>query len=355
MGIDKAFVARDLGSRRFEHTLSRIVPTRGDGWLVGFRDRSEVVFHDHRLGEIRQVDLHVRYEFQGGTELSLSPDERFFAFASREELRIADSRGRPIHRLPHDAWESYCGSGCLFDRKGRLWCVLPGDDRGSDDRLTIIDPASGGIVAQGVIQNGMGYFGFYASPDEDAVLIECACGQDGSDLYLARLNGSEIAIAKFDYSDRSFSGGFSPSGTEFVTGAQWGDSLKVHSFPDGRELASLADEAIFGDDPLVCEQPDSIGYEAIYLDDGHILARTTFGRLLLIERFGMRLLGTVWADGERLRGYDDRGKETEEPGAIIDYETGLRDFRPAGPGEVLVAYQGNTLRLLDVAPFMIGG
>jgi hypothetical protein len=135
-----------------------------------------------------------------------------------------------------------------------------------------------------------------------------------------------------------------------VTGSQDGDAVEVHSFPGGQVVGTLTSGSVFGDDDLAGETPDTIGYQAVFLDNDLLLAGTTFGRLVLIGRRGMRLLGTVWAEGQRVRAYDESGNETDDPGKVIDFETGLVRFFPAGPWRVLGVFDDGTIRLLDLSP-----
>src|SRR5207249_4826746 len=122
------------------------------------------------------------------------------------------------------------------------------------------------------------------------------------------------------------------------TGAHQGDAIKVHSFPSGRVIASVGSQTIFAADNLIGECTDVAGYQAIFLDRDHLLAETHFGRLLLINRRTMQLVGTVWPPGYKLRGYDQTGKETDDPSKILDYEGGLTSLHAAGAGRVLTVY-----------------
>jgi hypothetical protein len=161
-----------------------------------------------------------------------------------------------------------------------------------------------------------------------------------------------ISTEEYPFNDRTFSGGFSPDGREFATGAHSGDALMVHSFPSGHVVASIESEALFAADDLSGESPDDVGYQIIILDDDHLLAETGYGRMILLDRRRMRLLGTVWPTGCRLRGYDEHGRETDDLSKIVDYETGLSSLHPAGTGKVLTVYDGRIIRLLDVSPLL---
>jgi hypothetical protein len=192
----------------------------------------------------------------------------------------------------------------------------------------------------------------FPCPDHEGALIDVGCGQGGSFIYLARLTGAGLTVEQFPFDDRTFYGGFAPNGREFASGAHQGDAINVHSFPSGRVIASVESETIFAADDLLGEYPDSVGYQVIFLDNAHLLAETHFGRMLLIDRATMQLVGTVWPPGYRLRGYDQSGKETNDPSKILDYKGGLTSLHPAGVGRVLTVYNERVIRLLDVSPFL---
>jgi hypothetical protein len=309
-----------------------------------------LVVLDSALHEILRLDLQA--EPQHRYHAAMSPDGLWLGLSARTELRVVNRRGMVFHRFPHNAWESFTGSNCFFDAKCRLWYVQPGDQPGVDDRLSILNPGSGERIAERTIRNPVGLFYLFPCPDQESVLVDVGCGQDGSYLYLARLDGAELTLAEYPFDDRTFSGGFSLDGREFVTGAHAGDALMVHSFPNGHVVASIESETLFAADDLSGETTDDVGYQAIFLDDDHLLAQTGFGRLVLLDRRSMRLLGTVWPTGCRLRGYDEHGEETDDPIQTVSYETGLCSLHPAGPGKVLTVYDQTTVRLLDVSPLL---
>jgi hypothetical protein len=341
-----------IAERKFHHRLNLPVPAHDGGWIISFRDHPDVVILDPQLKELQRLDLQAQSQQYCATSVAMSRDSRLLALSTRTDLRIVNRRGDVLHRISHQAWESFAGSSCFFDLKDRLWYVRPGDKPGTNDRLTIIDPNSGAMVAEQIIQNEIGHFELFPCPDHESALIDVGCGQDGSFLYLARLTGGGLTLQRYPFSDRTFYGGFSPDGQEFATGAHQGDAIKIHSFPSGRVIASIESEKIFAADDLVGEGPDVVGYQAIFLNDDLLLAETRFGRMLLINRRKMQLVGTVWPPGYRLRGYDESGKETDEPSKILDYEGGLTSLHPVGVGRVLSVYNEGVIRLLDVSPLL---
>jgi hypothetical protein len=285
----------------------------------------------------------------------MSRDGRWLALASRSELRIVDRSGPVVRRIAHDPWDSFCGSSCFFDAEARLWCVRPGDQPGTNDRLTVVPPRRDAALIETVIENPVGHFSLFPCPGGHGALIDVGCGQDGSYLYLARLSDSVLTVEPYPFADRAFAGGFSPNGREFVTGAHSGDALKVHSFPDGRVVGSIDSDTLFGREVLPDEHMDAIGYQAIFLDDDHLLTDTRFGRMLLIQRRDLRVLGTVWPVGCKLRAYSKYGRGTDEPTEIVGYEVGLTSLHPAGHGRLLAVYNERALRLLDVEPLLALG
>ena len=352
MGLGKSLMVETIAERGFTHRLNLPVPTHDGGWVTSFRDHPDVILLDSRLNEVQRIDLQAQSEDYCSTEVAMSRDGALFALSARAELRIVNRRGDVIHRLPHDPWEAFTGSSCFFDAAGRLWYVRSYDDAGNDCVLTVLDPVSGTALFEQAIESDIGHFSLSPLPDYKGALIDVSCGQDGSFLYLAQLTASGLAIKEYPFDDRTFSGGFSSDGSEFATGAHQGDTIEVHSFPSGQVTAAIESETIFAADNLGGEYGDTFGYQVIFLDDNHLLADTTFGRMLLIDCRTMHLIGTVWSSGFRLHGYDARGEETDNPGQIYAHESGLTSFHPAGDSQVLTVHEEATLRLLDVSPLL---
>lgn len=349
MDLGKSLTVETIAEREFAYRLNLPVPTHGGGWLVSFWDHPEVVILDAGLNEVQRLDLQAQSEGYCSTEVAMSRNGALLALSTRTELRLVDRRGAVLRRLPHHAWDAFTGSRCFFDAQGRLWYVRPRDDDEATESgvLTVLDPASGAAVFEQAIESDVGHFVLSPLPDHAGALIDVACGQDGSFLHLARLTGAGLTIEEYPFDDRIFCGGFSPNGSEFITGTHSGDAVKVHSFPGGQVIASVKGKTIFAGDDLGGQFGDDVGYQAIFLDDDHLLADTRFGRMLLIDRRTMQLIGTVWPPGYELRGYD--------AGGGLAYEGGLTSLHSAGPGRVLMGYKEKAIRLLDFAPLLSSG
>jgi hypothetical protein len=245
------------------------------------------------------------------------------------------------------AWPPWGGTSCAFDGHGRLWYARPGHERGRD-LVVMVDPRTGSTLAEQRLGTDEGCYQFNPCPDPDDMLIELSCGQDGCFLYHAHFNGSKIAIQEYPSGDRTFSEGFTSDGREFVTGAQEGDSVQVHALADGNVVASLDSEAIFGADDLACEEPDGVGYQAVFLNNERILIDTRFRRLVVIDRPSMEVLGCLWPEGYKLKPFDGKGKPMANPANACSYGGNLDSFHCGAPGELLAVF-GSVVRLLDVS------
>jgi hypothetical protein len=340
MAIRDRIEVRDLVRREFKQRLGRPVQTHDGGWVISFRDQPAAMVLDERLNEILRLDVPVDAHIAAGRA---GPG---FAVLTKEELRILEPNGTIRHTIPQRAWQPWAGTDCAIDGHGRVWYARPGDKPGTNDCLVIVDPASGTTVAEEVIENDVGFFALYACLDPNSMLVEVSCGQDGTFLYHAAWTGSKIAIQPYPFEDRSFSGGFSPDGREFVTGSHEGDGVQVHGLPDGQVAASIASEAIFGEDEFDSDEPDDVGYEALFLSNERVLIDTHSRRLVLIDRPSMEMLGWVWPESYDIN--DDNAHEEDVAGAR-SYERSLDSFHCGAPAELLVVFDGGLIRLLDVS------
>jgi hypothetical protein len=346
MAISDRIMVKDLARREFKQRISTPVPTPDGGWIISFRDQPGTVVLDRRLNDVRQFDTPPQSVVAAGGSV--------FAVLTKQQLLILDPHGASLRTIPQRAWQPWAGTNCAFDGHDRLWYARPGDRPGTNDCLVIVDPASGITVAEQVIENDVGLFDLNPCPDPDCMLVAVSCGQDGTFLYHARWTGKEIAIQAYPFEDRSFTGGFSPNGREFVTGSHEGDGVLVHSLPGGEVVASIDSEDMFGDDDLPSEESDDVGYQALFLGDEHLLVDTMSRRLVLIERHKMELLGCVWPEGYELKAYDDAGEEADDPTEACSYEGSLDSFHCGAAGELLAGFERDLLntgllRLLDVS------
>jgi len=348
MDLGKPLHPGVIAEREFHHRLSLPVPAPDGGWIVSVQDHPDVVLLDPQLNEIQRLDLQAHSQHYCDTAVAMSRDGQRLALSGRTQLRIFNRRGKLLRRLSHEPWYPFYGSSCFFDGDDRLWYVRPRDKPSGDDKLTILHPQWGTILVEQTIESRGGYSHLFPCPDHAGALIHIGCGQDGSFLYLARLTAAGLTVERYPFDDRTFFGGFSPNGREFVTGAHQGDAIKVHSFPSGQVVASVESDTVFAADDLISEYPDSVGYQAIFLDDDHFLTDTQFGRMLLFERATMQPKGIVWPPGYSLTGYDLSGKETDDPSKVTEYVGSLSFLHPAGVGRVLTVY-GPVIRLLDVS------
>ncbi len=354
MFLDNEFHVTTIALRRFEHRLALPSPTPAGGWLVAFADQPDVICFDSDLNEIWRLTVKIERSPYRWPSVALSPDEQTIAYSTETDLYILDRNGTIRYSLVADLNNPYTGSECMFDTHNRLWFVQRGDLNTGSDRLLVLEPTSGAILFQQTLANERGHFYLYPCPDRQSVLLDEACGQDGSFLYLACIRGDGLGVTRLGFDDRTFFWGFAPNGREFATGAHHAqDSLKIHSFPQGTVIAAVDSQPLFATERLVSEYPDSVGYQALYVNDDYLVTETRWKRLILVRRSDLALMGTIWAEGDQLRGYDDWGRETADPKRIGSYEADLTYICPAGPGRVLAIYKEKTMRLLDLAPVLV--
>jgi hypothetical protein len=341
MAISDRIEVKDLARREFKQRLGRPVRTHDGGWVISFRDQPSAVVLDGRLNEVLRLDVPADAHIAAGRA---GPG---FAVLTKKELRVLDPKGTLRHAIPQRGWQPWAGTDCAIDGHDRVWYARPGDKPGTNDCLVIVDPTSGATVAEERFENDVGFFALHACLDPDSMLVEVSCGQDGSFLYHAAWTGSKIAIQPYPFEDRSFSGGFSPDGREFVSGSHEGDGVQVHGLPDGRVVASIDSEAIFGEDQFDSDEPDEVGYEALFLSNERILIDTHSRRLVLIDRPSMEVLGCVWPEGYDVKA-DDNADE-DDAAEACSYHGSLDSFHFRAPAELLVVFDGGLIRLLDVS------
>jgi len=145
------------------------------------------------------------------------------------------------------------------------------------------------------------------------------------------LGPNGLAVERLTVGDRVM-GGFSPSGTRFVTMPHgWGDPVIVHSWPHADVLETLDASSVFLDEQdLSTGNPDDFDYQALFVDERHVLVDTRQRRLLLLRTGPLELIAELWPEGYELVAYGDRGQPVSELENVVDYEGDLTIWTIAG-------------------------
>ncbi len=343
--------ARTLGER-----LTTPVPTPDGGWIVHCEHGPEVLRLDHQLNLVWRRDLQAQTEGYVSCRIAVSPDGTMMAIAGKDSVRITDAAGTLLHTFVHAAWDSFCGTECLFSPDSRyLWFVVPGPS-GGDDLLHVMETASFSVVDRVSTQNNDCAYFFYPTPMVGTILMDTAAGQDGSTMYLVRSDSGRISLEELPQCQDQIIGNFSPAGDELVTAPVDEGPLRVYSFPEMAEIASMPQEMI-GHTPglAAAEEPDTFEYIVRYLTADLLVALTRFGRLLAIDRKKMQPLGELVPEGYGRQAYDEAGKMTTDPARTVSYGGDIIDFFSDQAGGLLVVHQGGALAVYDLSPLESGG
>lgn len=198
-------------------------------------------------------------------------------FAAQDAVVRVDTSGAVAwsHDLgPGGPRSGLAHSGVALSHDGAIVWVYAADamaDRDDDDRLLVLDPRTGELLASAAL-GSVGHGAELLAHDDGSLLVGVAQGQDGGILYLARFDGGELTVQELDGAldgDR-VPCAFSPDGTRLLTCDYYGpDDVAVHSWPDGAVLATFTAE------DLVPESLDGelvvLEYGAGFLDDGRVL------------------------------------------------------------------------------------
>lgn len=292
------------------------LPLASGGWVSTCDSRNEVIQFGRGLEELHRWELGkswARKNF-GQRMVSLNSDCSRLAVSERDGLRVYDRSGKIDYELKYDhPWPSYANSGTFFDCDDRLWFIMPGNMPGENDQLVVISLDSGRTLTSAFLENEVGVFEFYSGPDSSSTLISLACGQDGCFVFFAQLKDAQVVISRFQSRELVYTGGISPNSQEIVASSLDGRGLTVHSVPTGKTIANFERSQLRNTPGLTIEESDLLGYHSFYVNSNTILANSEMGRLLLIDREQMELVGTLLVEGEGEKpllfiGQAERGK-----------------------------------------------
>lgn len=315
----------------------------------------EVLRLDRQLNEVWRRDLQAQTEEYVPCQAAVSPDDQLMALSGRDSVRITDGAGTLLHTYIHPPWYNFCGTGCFFSPDSRyLWFATPGP-AGDDDLLLVLETTGFTVVDQISTQNRYCAYAFHPTPLTDRVIIDTAAGQDGSMMYRARLRADRITLEELAQCQDQIMGNFSPEGDEFVTALVDEGDLRVYSFPEAAEIASVSGEVI-GQPPGLAPaiEQDAFEYIVKYITPHLLIALTRFRRLLVIDRQKGQSVGELVPEGYRLQAHTERGEQTSDPARTGSYSGDIVDFYPSAAGQLLVWHGSGTLTVYDISSLESG-
>ena len=174
----------------------------------------------------------------------VGPDLDRAVVSGKSRIVAIDQSGRELWQVPHQQWgggDREGGSGdsesgsCAFDSDAQLvWAHVP-SARGAD-QLILIDAADGSM--SGAVELACCAAGsrFIRHPNNVDIALEVGEGQDGSDIYLARVEGGAPSVRRVGDGTRVLAG-FSLDGSMFLTVPHDDGPLLLHRFPEGEVIA----------------------------------------------------------------------------------------------------------------------
>ncbi|GLY51575.1 hypothetical protein [Lentzea sp. NBRC 102530] len=126
------------------------------------------------------------------------------------------------------------GSGWLSANGEHVWVFRPDEmlGRGEGDGWLVLSASDGQLVAEVPLPTVGQGAGHLPHPDGVRVLLDVGEGQDGTCLFLGRLDGTTLEVHAYPWTDRVASG-FSPDGSAFMTVDHDQNDAAFHVFPSG--------------------------------------------------------------------------------------------------------------------------
>lgn len=293
------------------------------GYLLNFNKDPHVIRLDSSLKQVWKKDLQAQTINYVNCMITASPDGKMMALSGNETIRILDLDANLLWALPHEPWGKFLGSPCAFSSDGQLiWFIIPGSSTMENDILYAVKACDYKVADTWMMDGNQDYnYMFYATPDNKAMIIEAAAGQDASLFYRVRLEDGKISCEELSQCHDRIMGSFSPDGREFVTAPHHEDGIELFSFPEITKTAVLESDELFAErnEYPTTDDGDSVEYVVLYVNNKTLLTFTRFGRLLLIDRESLSCRGELLPEGCEIRAYDMAGRPTTNPNAVIDY------------------------------------
>ncbi|GAB4048590.1 hypothetical protein [Catellatospora paridis] len=216
------------------------------------------------LGELDLPPLDPRLRF------APLPGHTAFLIAAGDEVMLVERDGTVRWRRREDQDPEHPEQATPFaDPGGTLWLWLPG----KEDRIAVVDPASGDHLADaddenpyGVAAFSHGSAAFFAHPGGAWTGLHIAAGDQGSASF--RIRYADGRITAHECLGEALAG-FDTAGTRYLATHHDDDEFAMRSFPDGEVLASCDLDDIPGYRP---GWPYRIENGAFMIDDDLVLA-----------------------------------------------------------------------------------
>jgi WD40 repeat protein len=322
------------------------------GYLLNFNKDPHVIRVDKDLQFVWKKDLQGQTEDYVNCTVTASPDGRWMALSCSETIRILDTDGNLQWTFPHEGWEKFLGSSCTFSADGQLiWFIVPASSALENDILYVVR-LSDYRVQDTWMMDGNQQFNYliHPTPNDAAVLVEAAAGQEDSVLYRATFVDGKIKCEVIEAVNNRIVGTFAPDGKEFVTVPNTDDGIVVYSYPDVKAIATLEQEDLFAGrtEYLSEEDTDSLDFVVLYVSNKILLAFSRFGRLLLIDRRKMQCIGELIPEGCEIRAYDMAGRPTHDSSHIVDYGGEIVTLCVNKQRQLLLTHNSGEVRLYDL-------
>lgn len=338
INVGKELHAQVVAQYDFGRRMGVPQPLRGGGWCVSPYQSNEIHFLNAQLRPQGSVALSVK-----GTDwlsFAVAPNADLLALSDENRVVIFDAQGNICHELPHQSWPAHADGACAFDARGRLWCAL------GVERLALVDPSSGAVLAEGDIPNDEGTFSLRPCQDANCMVVDIACGQDGASTYFVSFSDGQLHA---QWLPQDGQGGVfadvSPDEQQCVFLNQDGDDLRVFGFPTGKLQGRVEAAPLFEGSEY---EEDALEYQAQYVQDGPLIVTTRSNRLLCFDPASLSLLGTLWPDGYELQWFDERGQPTINPNEYFDCQGDIFCIRRAGKHRLLIVRDERLFQLVNL-------
>jgi outer membrane protein assembly factor BamB len=251
---------------------------------------------------------------------AVHPDGTRAVFATRDALVCVDRDGTEVWRFdfsPSSPQAGIAQADCTYSRDGTaVWLYRPDvyAGRGDDDCWFVLDASDGAVIGDAALPTFGGHGASqFVHPDGIHVLVDVGCGQDGSFVFLGRIDDGRLAWRPWPEADDP----------------DFGTQCVVDVSADGRHVMAIEHD----------------GCEVVFYDFATAEARLR----IAVEEFGFDEGGleSVYLTQEKSRIIDERiavvqlyGEtgEADEPGEL---ESTSPEWSEAGVGSLsdFVAYQ----------------
>lgn len=334
--------------KEFEDTISNIIQTDKNEWIINFRKSGKIIKLDENLKTIWEKDLQAQDNKYVSSSIRISKNENFIAISSIDKIRIFDKKGKNIFTETHNEWYSFNGSENFFSNDEAYFVNILPFEKNNDDLLQIRDTKTFQVIKEITIPCGYSFYNFFNTRLNHEVIIEAARGQDEGITYILTIDTKKTKIEEWkEFSDRII-GNISLENNTVVTAPHYGDEIILYSLKNRKPITIIKEKHIFNN--VKNMESDGFSYIVKFIASDLILLQSRLEKFILFDLKKGKVIGQFITGVNKILGYNLFGEVSTYIDKVDSTEGKVLDYFGLMNSKILINQGGTKLVIYKIKP-----